>query len=302
LTGIVGMKPTYGRVSRYGLVAFSSSLDQIGPFARDVTDCAQLLNVICGHDELDATSLDMPVPDFTRALSKDVGGLRIGVPKEFMGDGIEAGVRDTVQAALGVLEQAGASIEEASLPSTEYGVATYYIIAPCEASSNLARYDGVRFGYRTKSDAGHVDLVEQTREEGFGEEVKRRILIGTYALSAGYYDAYYLHAQKVRTKMRMEFEELFERFDVIAGPTSPTVAFKIGEFDDDPLSLKMADLLTIPANMLGTCAISVNCGFSEGLPVGLQIIGKPFDEETVLRAAFAYEHRTDWHTRRPPIA
>jgi aspartyl-tRNA(Asn)/glutamyl-tRNA(Gln) amidotransferase subunit A len=302
LCGVVGLKPTYGRVSRYGLIAFSSSLDQIGPLARDVTDCALLLNVLCGRDPMDSTSVDVPVPDFTEALVPDLSGVRVGVPKEFLGEGVQPGVRDAVLAALPVLEEAGASVEETSLPSTDYGVGTYYIISPAEASSNLARYDGIRYGHRAQTNAGHVHLVEQTREEGFGVEVKRRIILGTYALSAGYYDAYYLKAQKVRTKMRREFEALFERFDLVVGPTNPTVAFRLGAFESDPLAMKMADVLTIPASLAGLPAASVPCGFSDGLPVGLQIIGRPFDESAVLRGAFAYQERTEWHTMRPPMA
>lgn len=299
--GVVGVKPTYGRVSRYGLVAFSSSLDQIGPFAHTVEDAALALTAISGVDRMDATSVDVPVQDYAQQFTDDIKGKRIGYPKEFMNSGVSPAVREAVHKAFSVLADAGATVEETSLPSTVYGVGVYYIIAPSEASSNLARYDGVRYGYRTPNDRGHVHLVEQTREEGFGEEVKRRIILGTYALSAGYYDAYYLKAQKVRTKLRHEFDQLFERYDLIVGPTSPTVAFRIGEFASDPLALKMADILTIPANLAGLCAVSLQCGLSEGLPIGLQIIGKPFSEVDVLNAAHVYEQRTEWHKTGPPL-
>jgi aspartyl-tRNA(Asn)/glutamyl-tRNA(Gln) amidotransferase subunit A len=301
LCGIVGLKPSYGRVSRYGLVAYASSLDQIGPMTRSVEDAALVLSAIAGHDPLDSTALDLEVPDFRSACRADVTGLRIGVPKEYFGGGVDPEVASLVKAAIETLCGLGATAEECSLPSTEYGLAAYYIIGPAEASSNLARYDGVRFGHRSKELAGHIGLMEKTRDEGFGDEVKQRIMIGTYALSAGYYDAYYKRAQQVRTLIRREFDRAFEKFDVLLTPTSPTVAFKIGEKSDDPLAMKLADICTLPVNLAGLPAISIPCGFSAGLPVGLQIIGRPFDEETILRAAYTYEQATGWHKRRPGI-
>jgi aspartyl-tRNA(Asn)/glutamyl-tRNA(Gln) amidotransferase subunit A len=301
LCGIVGLKPTYGRVSRYGLVAYASSLDQVGPFARTVEDAALMLNAIAGHDPLDSTSVDLPVPDYTEACRAEVRGLRVGVPKEFFGEGVDPQVASVVRTAIEKLAGLGAEVGTCSLPSTEYALAAYYIIAPAEASSNLARYDGVKYGHRTKELAGHIGLTEKTRDEGFGDEVKQRIMIGTYALSAGYYDAYYKRAQQVRTLIRQEYDRAFEQFDVLVTPTSPTVAFKIGEKSDDPIAMKLADVCTLPINMAGIPAISLPCGFVDGLPVGLQIIGKPFAEETLFRAAFAYEQATDWHTRRPAL-
>jgi aspartyl-tRNA(Asn)/glutamyl-tRNA(Gln) amidotransferase subunit A len=301
LCGIVGLKPTYGRVSRYGLVAYASSLDQIGPFARTVEDAALMLNAIAGHDPMDSTCVDLPVPDYTEACHGEIRGLRVGVPKEFFGEGVDPQVASVVRTAIETLAGMGAEVGACSLPSTEYGLAAYYVIAPAEASSNLARYDGVKYGHRTKELAGHIGLTEKTRDEGFGDEVKQRIMIGTYALSAGYYDAYYKRAQQVRTLIRQEYDRAFEQFDVLVTPTSPTVAFKIGEKSDDPIAMKLADVCTLPINMAGIPAISLPCGFVEGLPVGLQIIAKPFAEETLFRAAFAYEQATDWHTRRPPV-
>lgn len=308
--GVVGLKPTYGRVSRYGLVAFASSLDQVGPITKDVTDAALLMNVIAGHDPRDSTSANLPVPDYTRCLTGSVQGLRIGVVSELMGPGIAPEVREAVQAALGQFEALGARCEEVSLPHSEYGLATYYIIAPAEASSNLARYDGVQYGYRTaaslssqgsEDEAPVVQMYSRTRAEGFGSEVKHRIMLGTYALSAGYYDAYYLKALRVRTLIKRDFEKAFESFDVLITPTAPTVAFKIGEKASDPLQMKLADICTIPINLAGICALSLPCGFSQGLPIGLQIIGKAFDEGTVLRAAQAYEQATPWHTCWPTL-
>jgi aspartyl-tRNA(Asn)/glutamyl-tRNA(Gln) amidotransferase subunit A len=301
LCGIVGLKPTYGRVSRYGLVAYASSLDQIGPMSRTVGDAAFLLQAISGHDPLDSTSVDLGVPDYRASCKADVKGLRIGVPKEYLGSGVDDSVAGLVRSGIETLCSLGATAEECSLPTTEYGLAAYYIIAPAEASSNLARYDGVRFGHRTRRQAGHVGLMEKTRDEGFGDEVKQRIMIGAYALSAGYYDAYYKRAQQVRTLIRRDFDLAFERFDVLITPTSPTVAFKIGEKSADPLAMKLADVCTLPVNLAGLPGISIPCGFSDGLPVGLQIIGKPFEEETILRAAYTFEQSTDWHKRRPAL-
>ncbi|BCU82985.1 glutamyl-tRNA(Gln) amidotransferase subunit A [Polycladomyces abyssicola] len=286
--GVVGLKPTYGRVSRFGLVAFASSLDQIGPLTKNVEDAAYVLQAIAGHDPMDSTSADVEVPDYLSALTGDVKGLKVAVPKEMMGEGIDPGVREKVQQALRVLESLGAVIEEVSLPHSEYAVATYYLLAPAEASSNLARYDGVRYGVRVEADS-LVEMYKQTRSQGFGSEVKRRIMLGTYSLSSGYYDAYYLKAQKVRTLIKQDFDRVFEQYDVIVGPTAPTTAFKIGEKVDDPLTMYLNDILTIPVNLAGLPAISVPCGLSDGLPVGLQIIGKAFDESTVLRVAHAYE-------------
>lgn len=287
--GVVGLKPTYGRVSRYGLVAYASSLDQIGPIARTVEDCAVLLEAIAGDDPLDSTSVGLPVPSYLGACERGAEGLRIGMPREYFGAGIDAEVAERVRAAVGRLCEMGATAGECSLPATEYALAAYYIIAPAEASSNLARYDGVRFGHRSKDWVGHIGMMEKTRAEGFGDEVKQRIMVGTYALSAGYYDAYYKRAQQVRTLIRRDFDRAFEQFDVLATPTAPTVAFRIGEKTDDPLAMKLADICTIPVNMAGLPALSVPCGLLGGLPVGLQLIGKPFGEETLFAAAAALE-------------
>jgi len=290
--GVVGLKPTYGRVSRYGLVAFASSLDQIGPITKDVRDCALVLKAIAGHDPFDSTSADIDVPDYESLLTDDIKGIRVGVPKEYFGSGISSGVKERVREAIGVLESLGAICEETSLPHTEYALPTYYLVAPAEASSNLARYDGVRYGYRDKEAEDLISMYKATRSEGFGAEVKRRIMLGTYALSSGYYDAYYLKALKVRTLIKRDFDRAFEKFDVLVTPTTPTTAFKIGEKASDPLAMYMSDLLTVPANMAGVPAISLPCGLSEGLPVGLQVIAKPFAEDVLLRVAYAYEcHR-----------
>jgi len=294
---VVGMKPTYGRVSRYGLVAFASSLDQIGPLTQDVTDCALLMNAIAGHDKRDSTSVPEPVPDYTQSLKSDLKGLRLGVPKEYYVEGMQSGVASAIQNALKKLEELGASVEETSLPHTPYALAVYYIIAPSEASANLARYDGVKYGYSYEGDS-MWDSMEKTRENGFGPEVKRRIMLGTYALSAGYYDAWYLKAQKVRTLIRQEFDAAFEKYDALITPTSPTVPFKIGEKMDDPLAMYLSDICTLPVNIAGVPGISVPAGFSDGLPVGMQIIGKPFGEETMLHIAYAYEQATEWHKQR----
>ena len=298
--GVVGLKPTYGRVSRYGLIAFASSLDQIGPITKDVRDAALLLNLISGHDPRDSTSVVRDVPDYTKALTTDVKGLKLGVPKEYFAQGVSSDVAEAVREAVAVLVSHGAIAEEISLPYSEYALPTYYILAPAEASSNLARYDGVRFGHRTARATNHVDLFEKSREEGFGPEVKQRIMIGTYALSAGYYDAFYLKAQKVRTLIKRDFDQAFEKYDVLIAPTAPTVAFKQGEVSD-PLAMKLNDVLTIPANMAGIPAISLPCGFAHGLPIGLQLMAPAFGEETLLRAAYAYEQATDWHRQRAVI-
>lgn len=300
LCGVVGLKPTYGRVSRYGLVAFASSLDQAGPIARSVADAAVLLGAIAGHDPLDSTSSPRPVPDYAASLGAGIQGLRVGVPNEYFVPGMEPGVEAAVRQALADLEALGAVVEPVSLPHTEYALPVYYLIAPAEASANLARYDGVKYGY--SAPAGELwEMYKRTRGQGFGAEVKRRIMLGTYALSAGYYDAYYLKAQKVRTLIRQDFERAFERVDVVAAPTSPTVAFPIGARAEDPLQMYLSDVLTLSLNLAGLCGISVPCGLSEGLPVGLQVIGRPFDEETILRVAYAYEQATPWHTYRPGL-
>jgi aspartyl-tRNA(Asn)/glutamyl-tRNA(Gln) amidotransferase subunit A len=301
LTGTVGMKPTYGRVSRYGMVAFASSLDQCGPFGRSVRDVAQVLGVVAGHDPRDSTSVDTPVPDYAAALTGDVRGLRLGVPREFFVPGMEPGVEAAVRAGIDVLRDLGAEIVDVSLPSTDRGLATYYIIAPAEASANLARYDGVRYGLS----AGTQELWEnyaRTRGAGFGPEVKRRIMLGTYALSAGYYDAYYVKAQQVRTLIKAEFDEVLSGVDAILAPTSPNVAFKIGAKVDDPLAMYLNDACTLPVNIAGLPGISVPCGLSEGLPVGLQVIGRAFDESTVLRVADAYERAAGFAELRPPTS
>ena len=298
--GIVGMKPTYGRVSRYGLVAFASSLDQIGPMTKDVRDCALLLRAISGPDPRDSTCAEAPVPDYAGWLGRPVRGLRAGVPREYLGGGLEEDVARAVREALRVLEGLGMALEEVRLPHTEYALPAYYIIAPAEASSNLARYDGVRYGYRADGREGLRRMYEETRSRGFGAEVKRRIMLGTYALSAGYYDAYYRKASQVRTLILRDFQEAFRRCEVIVGPTSPTTAFRLGERLADPLQMYLSDVLTVPANLAGLPALSLPCGFDRrGLPIGLQLIGRPFDEATLLQVAYAYEQSTEWHRRRP---
>ncbi|MFH1683528.1 MAG: Asp-tRNA(Asn)/Glu-tRNA(Gln) amidotransferase subunit GatA [Candidatus Margulisiibacteriota bacterium] len=299
--GVVGFKPTYGRVSRYGLVAFASSLDQIGPLTKDVTDTAILMNVLAGHDPKDSTSVDRPVPDYRKALVNDVSKMRIGYIKELLSKGVEKSVKDAVQKAMKKFEGLGAKLVEVSLPTFEYAVATYYLIAPAEASSNLARYDGVKFGHRSKESSDLISMYYNTRQEGFGNEVKRRIMIGTYALSAGYYDAYYLKALKVRTLIKEDFAKAFGKCDILLSPTAPTVAFKLGEKSADPLSMYMSDIATIPVNLAGLPAISVPCGFSNSLPIGLQLIGQDFSEGDILRAAFAFEQNTDWHKQKPSL-
>lgn len=306
LCGCVGLKPTYGRVSRFGLVAFASSLDQIGPFSRNVRDSALLLNVIAGKDKRDSTSVEHPVPDFTCGLGRDLKGIRIGLPKEYFIDGTDPQVSDAVQKAVRQCESLGAEVVEISLPHTEYAVAVYYILATAEASANLARFDGVRYGHRAEGTSGLLEHYGKTRAEGFGPEVKRRIILGTYVLSSGYYDAYYLRAQKVRTLIRQDFEKAFEKVDIIASPTSPEPAFKLGERSDDPLRMYLADIFTIAANLAGNPGISVPCGFAESdgvrLPVGLQFLGKPFAEDELLRVAHAYEQASGWHLETAPLS
>ena len=301
LCGVVGLKPTYGLVSRYGLIAFASSLDQIGPITKDVRDAAIVLNAIAGHDPRDSTSIAAETPDYTSALGGDVKGLRVGVPSEYFVEGMEPGVERAVRDAIRVFEDLGAVVEEVSLPHTPYALAVYYIIAPSEASANLARYDGVKYGFSPQDADSMWDALEKTRQHGFGPEVKRRIMLGTYALSAGYYDAYYLKAQQVRTLIRRELDEAFEGLDVIAAPTSPSVAFRHGEKMDDPVQMYLNDVFTQPANIAGIPAISVPGGMSEGLPVGLQLMGPYLGEATLLRAAHAYEQATEWHKLRPGV-
>ncbi len=298
--GVVGMKPTYGRVSRYGVIAYASSLDQVGPFARDVGDCALLLGVLAGHDARDSTSVDLAVPDYVAALSALPKPLRIGIPKEYFVAGIHPDVERAVRSAIDTFATLGAEVREISLPHTEYAVATYYVVATAEASSNLARYDGVRYGVRADADS-LLEMYRRTRAAGFGEEVKRRIMLGTYALSAGYYDAYYLKAQRVRTLIRNDFARAFGEVDVVVTPTAPTTAFRLGEKLSDPLQMYLSDIFTISVNLAGLPGLSMPCGVdAAGLPIGLQIIGPTFNEAVVLQAAYAYEQATDWHRLRPP--
>ena len=309
LCGITGLKPTYGRVSRYGLVAYASSLDQIGPLARDAADCAMILQAIAGHDPRDATSLPDAVPDYAAALTGDIAGMRIGVPAEYFADGpdsdtdsgMDAGVRAAVTAAIGQLESLGAQIREVTLPTTEHALACYYIIAPSECSANLARYDGVKYGYSHQGAGDMWQAMERTRQDGFGPEVKRRIMLGAFALSAGYYDAYYRKAQQVRTLIRQDFARVFDEVDALAAPVSPVTAFPIGERMDDPLRMYLVDIYTLPANIAGLPAMSVPCGFAAGLPAGLQLIGPHLAEPTLLNLAHAYQQATDWHRQRPPL-
>ncbi|WP_226086440.1 Asp-tRNA(Asn)/Glu-tRNA(Gln) amidotransferase subunit GatA [Mesobacillus sp. S13] len=299
--GVVGMKPTYGLVSRFGLIAFASSLDQIGPITRNVEDNAFLLKAIAGHDEMDSTSAKVDIPDYIASLTGDIKGLRIAVPKEYLGEGVNEEVRKSVRDALIILERLGATWEEVSLPHSKYALATYYLLSSSEASANLARFDGVRYGYRSPNAENLLEMYKMTREEGFGEEVKRRIMLGTFALSSGYYDAYYKKAQKVRTLIKQDFEKVFEQYDVIIGPTAPTPAFKLGENTRDPMTMYANDILTIPVNLAGVPAISVPCGFDKGLPLGLQIIGRHFDESTVYKVAHAFEQATDFHKQKPEL-
>jgi len=299
---ITGLKPTYGRISRYGLVAFASSLDQIGPLTQDVNDCALVLNAIAGYDTRDSTSVPYPTPDYTQCLTTDLNSIRIGIPKEYFVEGMQTEVETAMRAAISKLEEMGAKVEwEVSLPHTRYGLAAYYIIAPSEASANLARYDGVKYGFSYQDADSMWEALEKTRQYGFGDEVKRRIMLGTYALSAGYYDAWYLKAQKVRTLIRQEFDQAFDKFDALVTPTSPTVPFKIGEKVDDPLQMYLSDVCTLPINIAGLPAISIPAGFGDSLPIGMQIIGKPFSEETLLKIAHAFQQATEWHKRRPQI-
>ncbi|HSP55428.1 MAG TPA: Asp-tRNA(Asn)/Glu-tRNA(Gln) amidotransferase subunit GatA [Dehalococcoidia bacterium] len=307
LSGVVGLKPTYGRVSRYGLIAFGSSLDQIGPFARSVLDAALVFQAISGYDPRDSTSAPVEVPDVRKTVGRDLKGLRVGVPQEYFVEGMNPEVRESVTGAINQMRSLGAEVDwEVSLPSTPHALAVYYIIAPSEASANLARFDGVKYGYAYQDGASMWENMERTRQFGFGEEVKRRIMIGTYALSAGYYDAYYLKAQKVRTLIRREFDEAFDKYDVLVAPVSPTPAFKIGEKMDDPLQMYLSDVCTIPVNIAGLPGVSVPCGFATAedgarLPIGVQILAKPFDEATLFRAAYAYEQSTDWHKQFPAL-
>lgn len=299
--GVVGLKPTYGRVSRFGVIAFASSLDQVGPLTKDVTDCALMLETIAGADPLDSTSVSVPVPRYASYLNGEVKGLTVGIPKEYFIQGMQSDVEQAVNKAIRVLERKGIEVEEVSLPHTDYAVAAYYIIATAEASSNLARYDGMRYGFRAPAKELTATYMK-TRQQGFGQEVKRRIMLGTYVLSAGYYDAYYLKAQKVRALIKGDFDEAFKECDVILTPTAPTTAFRIGEKTHDPMQMYLSDIFTISVNLAGLPALSLPCGFdSEGLPIGLQMIGKHFDETTILRIAFAYEQSTDWHKKKPRL-
>ncbi|MBI1909959.1 MAG: Asp-tRNA(Asn)/Glu-tRNA(Gln) amidotransferase subunit GatA [Deltaproteobacteria bacterium] len=309
---LVGIKPTYGRVSRYGVIAFASSLDQVGPLAKDVTDCAILLKALAGHDPRDSTSLNLPVPDYTASLTKDVRGMTIGIPKEYFVEGLDPEIEKAVRTAIDHYQKLGAKIIKVSLPHTTCAVPTYYILAPAEASSNLARYDGIRYGFRHPEARTLLELYTKSRTEGFGPEVKRRIMLGTYVLSAGYYDAYYLKAQKARTLIRNDFEEAFKQCDLLLTPVAPTAAWKIGEKTDDPLKMYLSDIFTINVNLAGLPAMSLPCGFTKGglgesplgeppLPIGMQLIGNHFKEETIFRAAFAYEQANEWHQRRPAL-
>ncbi len=300
--GCVGLKPTYGRVSRYGVIAYASSLDQVGPMTRDVTDAALLLGAIAGHDPKDSTSVDCPVPNYAASLQQGVKGLKIGLPKEYFIEGLDPDVQQAMDQAIEVYRKLGAEFVEVSLPHTNYAVATYYLIATAEASSNLARYEGVRFGHRAAETSGLIDLMMQSRAQGFGAEVKRRIMLGTYALSSGYYDAYYLKAQKVRTLIQQDFIRAYEQVDLLLTPVAPTPAFRIGEKTADPLQMYLSDIFTIPVNLAGICGISIPTGMSRsGLPIGLQLLGRPFGEETILRAAYDFEQATDWHTRKAAL-
>jgi aspartyl-tRNA(Asn)/glutamyl-tRNA(Gln) amidotransferase subunit A len=299
--GVVGLKPTYGRVSRFGLIAFASSLDQIGPITKDVRDAAILSQVISGYDPKDSTSINLPVPEYTKSLGKDIQGLKLGIPKEYFVEGMDSEVRTIIQEAINKLNVLGALAQQVSLPHTEYAVPVYYIIATAEASSNLARFDGVQYGYRAKSNS-LIEMYKKTRGEGFGDETKRRIILGTFALSHGYYDAYYLRALKVRTLIKQDFDRVFKDFDCIITPTCPTAAFRIGEKTEDPLKMYLSDIYTISVNLAGIPAISIPCGFTKkGLPVGLQIMAKPFNEEMLFRVAHIFEQNTDWHKLKPKL-
>ncbi|WP_026841623.1 Asp-tRNA(Asn)/Glu-tRNA(Gln) amidotransferase subunit GatA [Citrifermentans bremense] len=300
--GCVGLKPTYGRVSRYGVIAYASSLDQVGPLTRDVTDSALLLGAVAGYDPRDSTSVNTPVPDYLASLAKGVKGMKIGLPKQYFIEGLDPDVKRAMDEAIALYQSLGADIREVSLPNTEYAVATYYIIATAEASANLARYDGVRFGHRAEDARGLAQMYSKSRAEGFGPEVKRRIMLGTYALSSGYYDAYYVKAQKVRTLIQQDFLNAFKEVDVLLTPIAPTPAFKIAEKLEDPLQMYLSDIFTIPVNLAGTCGISVPAGFSAaGLPIGLQLVGKPFGEQEILTAAYSFERETKWHLKKAPL-
>ncbi len=303
LCGLVGLKPTYGRVSRYGVIAYASSLDQVGPIAKDVRDAAMLLNVIAGHDKMDATSATVAVPDYTEALGKDVKGLKAGIAHELLyGEGIDPKVRETIEKAVEQFSALGVEFEDFAMPNIEYSLPVYYIIAPAECSSNLARFDGVRYGHRSEEPTTDIfDMFEKSRAEGFGPEVSLRIIKGTYVLSAGYYDAYYKKALKVRSLIKSDFDRAFSKYDFLISPTSPTAAFKIGEKADDPLAMKLADICTLPVNLAGIPGMNVPCGFVDGLPVGIQLMGKPFAEATLLQVAYAYEQATEWHKMRPTL-
>jgi aspartyl-tRNA(Asn)/glutamyl-tRNA(Gln) amidotransferase subunit A len=301
LCGVVGLKPSYGRVSRYGLVAYASSLDQIGTLARDVTDAALLLSVIAGHDPCDSTSMPLDVPDYSASLIPELTGVRVGIAREYMSGGAQPAVLDAVQAAIEQLGDLGAEIREVSLPHTDYALPAYYLIAPAECSANLARFDGVRYGLSVPDAADIWETYRETRERGFGPEVKRRIMLGTFALSAGYYDAFYLKAQKVRTLIKQDFDRAFEQVDVIVGPTSPTTAFEIGERIEDPLQMYLSDVYTLSCNLAGICGLSLPCGFDDGLPIGLQVQGPAFREESIIRVAYAYEQATSWHGQHPTV-
>ncbi len=300
LCGVVGLKPTYGRVSRYGLIAFASSLDQIGPITKDVEDAALLMNVISGHDEMDSTSADTSVPDYTSSIKKKIKGLKIGIPKEYFGKGLDPDIKEALKKAIKDIESLGAVCEDMTLPHTDFAVSVYYLVATAEASSNLARFDGVQYGLGAKRAKSIIEMYKKTRSLGFGNEAKRRIILGTFALSSGYYDAYYSRALKVRTLIKRDFEEAFKKYDAILTPTSPTAAFKIGEKIEDPLTMYLSDIFTISANLAGIPGVSIPCGFTKNnLPIGLQILGKPFDEETILKIAYNYEQATDWHKKKP---
>ncbi|MFD2115743.1 Asp-tRNA(Asn)/Glu-tRNA(Gln) amidotransferase subunit GatA [Paenibacillus yanchengensis] len=299
--GVVGLKPTYGLVSRFGVVAFASSFDQVGPITKNVEDAAFALQAIAGYDKSDTTSANVTIPDYSKALDGNVAGLKIAVPREYLGEGVDPQVKEAIQQALKQYESMGAVVEEVSMPHTEYAVATYYLLSSSEASSNLARFDGVRYGVRAENPDNLLDLYLKSRSEGFGPEVKRRIMLGTYALSSGYYDAYYLKAQKVRTLIKQDFDQIFEKYDVVIGPTVPKPAFKVGDYQGDPLTMYMNDICTIPASLSGVPAISIPCGMVDGLPIGMQIIGKAFDESTVLKVAHAFEAQTNYHQLRPEL-
>ncbi len=299
--GVVGMKPTYGRVSRWGVIAFASSLDQVGVISKDVYDNALIMKIIAGHDHLDSTSAALDVPDYTACLDGDIKGLRVAYPQEYFGSGVDAAIKDAIKKALLKYEELGAIVEEVSLPHSEYALPAYYLVAPAEASANLARFDGVRYGYRDNEAENMEAMFSQTRCQGFGDEVKRRIMLGTYALSSGYYDAYYLKALKVRRLIADDFTRVFKDFDIIVAPTTPTTAFKLGKQSGDPLTLYMNDILTVPVNMAGLPGMSIPCGFDQGMPIGMQIIGKAFDEATIYKAAYAYEQSTNFHTMKPAL-